>query len=159
MRFKLTLASLRPLQRVTFNCQYPLAAAIYKIIQRADESYAAFLHEQGYRHGGKTFKFFTFSDLQTPFNVESGRLVMTTNTAHVIVCFHIPDAAENFIKGLFMNQQLDIAYRQDKASFIVQQVLAEKIPHWRDESVVLQPISPVVRYDTFYNTLFNYSDV
>lgn len=144
MRFKLTLASLRPLQRITFNYQYPLAAAIYKIIQRADESYAAFLHEQGYQHGNKTFKFFTFSDLQTPFVVQSGRLVMTTNTANLIVCFHMPDAAEHFIKGLFMNQQLDIADLQDKASFTVQQVVAEKLPGMLNQSVLLQPVSPVV---------------
>ncbi len=144
MRFLLTLTSLRPFQRVTFNYQYPLSAAIYKIIQRSDEAYAAFLHEQGYPYGGKTFKFFTFSDLRTPFEPIGDRLVMKTNTAALTISFYMPDAAENFIRGLFMNQQIDIADSRDKASFIVQQVTAEKMPEISDETVLIQPMSPVV---------------
>lgn len=144
MRFLLTLTTLQPSQRLTLNYQYPLSAAIYKIINRADEAYASFLHEQGYRYGSKTFKFFTFSDLRTPFYIDGDRLVMTSNTASVIICFHVPDAAENFIKGLFMDQQLDIADSRDKATFIVQQVAAEKMPVINHTGAVLQPISPVV---------------
>jgi CRISPR-associated endoribonuclease Cas6 len=144
MRFLLHLTTLYPSQRLTLNYQYPLSAAIYKIIQRSDAAYASFLHERGYRYGGKAFKFFTFSDLRTPFYVKDDRLIMTTNTASVTVCFHIPDAAENFIRGLFMDQQLDIADSKDKATFIVQQVIAEKIPVISNTSVILQPMSPIV---------------
>jgi len=144
MRFHLTLTSSQKCQSITLNYQYPLSAAIYKIIQRADEAYAAFLHNEGYRHGGKTFKLFTFSDLRTPFDIMGDRMVMRTNTASLTICFHVPDAAENFIKGLFMNQQLDIADSRDKASFIVQQVIAEKMPELQQETVLLQPMSPVV---------------
>ena len=145
MRFTLTLAALSLSQRLTLNYQYPLSAAIYKIIQRADADYASFLHEQGYRHGGKSFKLFTFSDLRTAFDILGDRLVMKTTTASLTICFHVPDAAENFIKGLFMNQRLDIADSRDKASFTVQQVTAEKTPIITDnEQVLLQPMSPVV---------------
>jgi CRISPR-associated endoribonuclease Cas6 len=144
MRFQLTLTTLQQYQRITLNYQYPLSAAIYKIIQRADEGYATFLHQQGYSHGGKNFKLFTFSDLRTPFDIKEDRLVMRTDTAALTICFHVPDAAENFIKGLFMNQQLDIADSRDKATFIVQQVTAEKNAAIINESVLLQPISPVV---------------
>lgn len=144
MRFQLTLTTTQQSQRITLNYQYPLSAAIYKIIQRADAAYAVFLHQQGYRHGAKAFKFFTFSDLRTPFDVRGDRLVMRTNTASFTICFHVPDAAENFIKGLFMHQQLHIADSRDKASFMVQQVVAEKLPVITSEAVLLQPISPVV---------------
>jgi CRISPR-associated endoribonuclease Cas6 len=65
MRFQLTLTTLRQHQRITLNYQYPLSAAIYKIISRADEAYATFLHQQGYSHGNKSFKLFTFSDLRS----------------------------------------------------------------------------------------------
>jgi CRISPR-associated endoribonuclease Cas6 len=57
----------------------------------------------------------------------------------------MPDAAENFIKGLFMHQQLDIADNRDKATFTVQQVTVEKKPIVHsNEAVLLQPMSPVV---------------
>lgn len=145
MRFLLQLTSVRPNQRVSFNYQYPLAAAIYKIIERADEAYANFLHEDGYRHGGKTFKFFTFSDLQTPFKQQDGKMLMTTNNASFTICFQIPDAAENFIKGIFINQKIDIADSPDNASFIVNQVTAAQNPIFTDnKTVLLQPLSPIV---------------
>jgi CRISPR-associated endoribonuclease Cas6 len=144
MRFVLTLTTLHPSQRLTLNYQYPLSAAIYKIIERADKSYAAFLHQQGYSNGAKTFKFFTFSDLRTPFQIKGDRLIMQTNTASLTICFHVPDAAENFIRGLFMNQQLDIADERDKAIFIVQQVMAEQVPTIANEIALLQPMSPMV---------------
>jgi CRISPR-associated endoribonuclease Cas6 len=144
MRFQLILTTLRQSQRITLNYQYPLSSAIYKIIQRADEAYATFLHQQGYSHGGKSFKLFTFSDLRTPFDIKEDRLVMRTDTAALTICFHVPDAAENFIKGLFINQQLDIADERDKATFIVQQVISEQVPAIDNEIVLLQPMSPMV---------------
>ena len=145
MRFLLQLNSTRPNQRISFNYQYSLSAAIYKIIERADETYANFLHEDGYGTGGKSFKFFTFSDLQTPFINQGKCMQMTTDHASLKISFHVPDAAENFIKGLFLNQQLDIADSVEKASFIVGQVIAEKIPAFTDsKEIELQPISPIV---------------
>lgn len=144
MRFTLALFTPAPNQRLTLNYQYPLSAAIYKILNQADEAYAAFLHEQGYRHGGKTFKLFTFSDLRTAFEIRGDRLVMKTKTASLTICFHVPDAAAHFIRGLFMNQLLEVADSRDKASFTVQQVVAESMHQPTNGSVILQPMSPVV---------------
>ena len=145
MRFLLNLSSILPAQRITFNYQYPLSAAIYKIIHRADETYATFLHEQGYRYGNKSFKFFTFSDLQMPFVGQGNKMVMTTRNALLTICFQVPDAAENFIKGLFINQQLDIADNRDKATFIVQQVTAITTPVFSvNKAILLHPMSPIV---------------
>lgn len=77
----------------------PYPRLIYKIINRADETYATFLHEKGYQYGAKTFNLYTFSVLRTAFNIKGDQLIMRTNTAKLTVCFHGPDAAENFIKG------------------------------------------------------------
>ncbi len=159
MRFLVHLTTQSSSQRLTLNYQYPLSAAIYKIIHRSDEAYASFLHERGYLYRGKSFKFFTFSDLRTPFFIKGDRLVMTTGTASFTVCFHVPDAAENFIRGLFMDQQLQIADSRDKATFLVQQVIAEKTPVIANEAMLLQTMSPLVvgrknergNYDYTYN--------
>ncbi len=66
MRFNLRLHT-EKFSLVPFNYQYPLSAAIYKIIQSADHAFAAFLHDTGYGKGHKSFKLFTFSDIKTPF--------------------------------------------------------------------------------------------
>ncbi len=148
MRFILTLITTNPQPILTLNYQYPLSSAIYKIIQRSDEKFAAFLHNTGYGEGFKSFKFFTFSDVRTPFRIYGDRMQLLTDKAEVTICFHVPEAAENFIKGLFIHQQLDIADYKSKVSFQVQQV--ESVPSFSASSyndyvtVVLQPLSPLV---------------
>jgi CRISPR-associated endoribonuclease Cas6 len=109
MRFLLTLSAPIPLQAIPINYQYPLSAVIYKIIERADAGYAGFLHNQGYGEGLKHFKLFTFSDLKTAFRIHGDRLQLMTSQAELLVSFHLPEAATHFIKGLFLDQQIEIA--------------------------------------------------
>ena len=152
MRIKLSLlAKNRSGNVLPVNYQYPFSSAIYKTMSRADEAYAAFLHEKGYRskESLKTFKLFTFSDIHTPFTIKGDRLFMKTEEVDFMVCFHIPEAATNFIKGLFIDQQIDIADKKSKVSFVVHQV--EALPLWNipvapDEvkEVVLKPASPLI---------------
>ncbi len=151
MRLKITIETKSKGGLLPLNYQYPLSAAIYKIISWADAEYASFLHEQGYQKENslKTFKLFTFSDISTPFDIKGDRLVMKTNEASFIVCFHIPEAATSFVKGLFTDQHIDIADQKSKATFTVKQV--EALLLWEtsvtpDEikEVVLKPISPLV---------------
>jgi CRISPR-associated endoribonuclease Cas6 len=145
MRLQLSLTTNQPYAVIPANYQYPLSAAIYKIIERADSSYSAFLHNTGYALKGKRFKLFTFSDLHTPFQMRGDRMVLQDNQASVTVCFHVPFAAENFVKGLFMHQQLDIADYKSRVQFNVQQV--EMLPvntTVNNAPVLLQPLSPVV---------------
>jgi CRISPR-associated endoribonuclease Cas6 len=145
MRLKLTLQALHKPALLPFNYQYPLSAAIYKIIQSADAQFAAFLHDKGYGEGYKSFKLFTFSDIKTSFIKNGDRMQLQTGEAELIVCFYVPAAAENFIKGLFLNQHLEIADFKSKTIFSVNQV--ESLPgtysdQWHKK--LLQPLSPIV---------------
>jgi CRISPR-associated endoribonuclease Cas6 len=143
MRFRLCLQA-TPQSLLPFNYQYPLSAAIYKIIDRADKAFAAFLHNQGYGAGHKKFKLFTFSDIRTPFVRKDDRMQLLNGEAELIICFYLPLAAENFIRGLFMHQHLEIADRRSKTVFHVTQV--ESLPEGLNgqTTLLLQPLSPVV---------------
>ena len=146
MRILLTIRTEKSGSVIPVNYQYPLSAAIYKIIQKADSSYSGFLHEKGY---GKGFKLFTFSDLLTPFKIIGDRLLFQTNTAQLTICFHLPRAAENFIRGLFMSQQIVIADKTDKTVFAVQnvEVVNDGLENIDDEDfvdLILKPISPIL---------------
>lgn len=146
MKLKLILSTIKSDKTIPVNYQYPLASAIYKILQNADAEYSAFLHETGY---GKGFKLFTFSDIKCPFKLDGDRLLLLSNKIELIVCFHLPKAAETFIKGLFMSQQIDIADRKSKTSFTVEQVesLSSPLdPFQKDEEIeiLLRPLSPIV---------------
>lgn len=146
MRIQLTIRTEKAGSIIPVNYQYPLSAAIYKIIQKADSSYSAFLHEKGY---GKGFKLFSFSDLETPFKIQSDRLLLLTDAAQFTICFHLPRAAETFIKGLFMSQQIVIADKSSKTVFTVQnvEVVNDELESLTDEESVkllLRPLSPIV---------------
>lgn len=52
--------------QIPLNYQYPLSAAIYKLIATSSQEFANWLHEIGYKSGkGKPYKMFTFSKLNT----------------------------------------------------------------------------------------------
>ncbi len=151
MQFNLVLEQQQANTLLPFNYQYPLSAAIYKIIQRADADFANFLHNSGYGEGHKSFKLFTFSDLQTAFKVQGDRMQLPNNPVQLRICFHVQQAAETFVRGLFMHQQLDIADNKSKASFLVQHVEALHARLQKKNTlpkeviqVTLQPLSPVV---------------
>ena len=148
MHFLLTLSTNSSRQQLPVNYQYPLSAVIYQILQRADSNYADFLHNSGYKKEGslKTFKLFSFSDIKTPFQNTGDRLLLLTRHAELVVSFHLPQAAENFIKGIFQHQQIEIADKKSRVAFMIDQVAALPLPLAASEmqEVLLQPLSPVV---------------
>lgn len=146
MRILLTLQTDKTGSKIPVNYQYPVSAAIYKILQRADVEYSQFLHEKGY---GKGFKMFSFSDLNIPFKIIGDRLLLQSSKAEIIICFHLPRAAETFIKGLFMSQLFVIADKQSKTTFSIQnvEVIGDKLRDFKNEeqvSILLKPLSPIV---------------
>jgi CRISPR-associated endoribonuclease Cas6 len=145
-RLKLTTSCIGALLPICY--QYPLSAAIYRILDRADNEYAAFLHNKGYQKTNslKSFKLFSFSDLKTPFKILNDRLLLLSNGIELLISFHLPHAAETFIKGLFMNQEIEIADKKSRVVLSISQV--ETIPTGlsldKFQKVLLQPLSPVV---------------
>lgn len=145
MRFKVTLEKYLG-DSIPINYAYPLSSAIYRIIAKGDADYADFLHEQGY---GKGFKFFTFSQLQVPFKIEGDRLRLTASEANFQIVFHLPQAMESFVKGLFQSEKIDIADKVSKVSFRVKSVesLSDPLLQYKENEIVqvsLAPQSPVV---------------
>lgn len=135
MNFRIVISASRVPIVIPINYQYPLSAAIYKIIHNADKQYAAFLHETGY---GKGFKLFCFSDLRGKFSVEGDRLNLLGDTVSFEISFYLPEASQHFIKGLFMSQQIEIADKKSSAAFTVQRVeaLANPFHVKRDNEII-----------------------
>ncbi len=125
MRFKITLVPKTRNPIVPINYQYPLSAVVYRILAEADAEYATFLHEKGYQVGDglKRYKLFTFSDLQMRYRRKEDRMQVLSHP-ELVVSFHLPEAAQHFIKGLFSNREIDIADTKSKATFLVEQVEA-----------------------------------
>lgn len=147
MRFQLNLYNINDEKHeIPLNYQYPLSAAIYRILSKGDAAYADFLHEEGY---GKGYKFFTFSDLDLKFKRREDRMQLLSPNIELKVCFHIPEASRTFVEGLFKSEEIVIADKKSRARFVVQSVLSKPQPlkgYAENEivSIIAKPLSPIV---------------
>ncbi|QEC45838.1 CRISPR-associated Cas6 family protein [Pseudobacter ginsenosidimutans] len=146
MRFLITLTCQQTDLVIPINYQYPLSAVLYHIIARGDKDYASFLHQKGY---GKGFKLFTFSQISCPFKIEGDRLKLLSQDLNFQVAFHLPQAMEPFVKGLFQCERIDIADKKSRTSFTVKSIESlpdplQSVKELEIANIQVKPISPIV---------------
>lgn len=124
MRFRLTLrverekGTLLPL-----NYQYELSSWIYRLLNRSDSRFGAWLHERGYCGEGKNFKLFTFSHLQVPaFQVKGDRMDIRSERIGLVVSFYPMELAEPFVSGTFCGCSFVLGDRKSQIHFSVEAV-------------------------------------
>ena len=125
MRFKITFNRISKRSFLPFNYQYFISSWIYKRIGEANANFADFLHQQGYGEGNRKFKLFCFGPLDIkPYKVhkERGVLELFGQEVNLEVSFFLPQAAESFIKGLFMHQQLGLGDKINQVDFEVSRI-------------------------------------
>ncbi|PLK45899.1 CRISPR-associated endoribonuclease Cas6 [Emticicia sp. TH156] len=151
MRFRLTLKPITPRQKLTLNYNHPFSSWIYTRIKESDASYAAFLHQKGYRtqDSTKTFKHFTFSKFVVPQKakaIEKGDdyMLLSDQPIYITVSFFIDKAAEDFIIGLFNNQQISIYNKKYQADFIISSVESLPAPAFANVPLRFKATSPMV---------------
>jgi CRISPR-associated endoribonuclease Cas6 len=146
MRFKITFNRTGKQQMLPVDYQYYLSAWIYKVIGQADPGFSAFLHTKGYLSGNKPFKLFCYSPLMFGRPVlwkEKSLFEIHERHLSVNVSFHLAEAAEKFIIGLFSNQQLYIGDRFNGLDLVVSGV--ERLPELiTGETARYRALSPVV---------------
>ena len=146
MRFLIKLCGITRNAIIPINYSYPLSSALYRILEHGDTEYAAFLHEQGY---GKGFKLFSFSQINCPFKIEGDRMRLLSDELSFEVAFHLPQAMESFVRGLFQSEKIDIADSHSKAQFRVKSVegMTNPLQPFKENEIVnlqLKPLGPLV---------------
>lgn len=146
MRFRIKLEAIEGQKVIPANYQYPLSAAIYKIISKGDSEYATFLHQKGY---GKGFKFFCFSDIKCPFVIEGDRMKLQQNEVEVQVAFHLPEAMQHFVQGVFASEKINISDKKSRQDFRVKTIerVNNTLSVYKENEVIsvyTRPISPLV---------------
>ena len=135
MRFKISLRKEGGRGYLPINYQYELSSAIYRTIDRADSEFSQFLHDQGYLAFGKKFRLFTFSRLQFEgFKIikEAGRIEHFGERAEFEICFLVNRAAEEFIRGLFMDQVFVLGDKISKVSYAISSIEAVAPPLFQE---------------------------
>lgn len=146
MRFKITLNRTGRQRMLPVDYQYYLSAWIYKVIGRADPEFSSFLHTEGYTAGYKQFKLFNYSPLnfgKPTLWKEKSLFEIHTDQLFLSVSFHLAEAAEKFIIGLFNNQQVYVGDQFNGLDLVVSQV--ERLPEPDLKSTMnFRAVSPVV---------------
>ena len=128
MRFKLIIEVNKRAfgNRLPINYQYEQSAAIYRILSGADDAYASWLHDNGFRlENGKTFKFFTYSRFkigQYRILREAERLQILSDTVEWQIGFLPEKSTDKFIQGIFQNQVFEIGDTRSVVQFVVRSV-------------------------------------
>lgn len=135
MRIKLTLVPKTQQCSIPINYQYPLAAAIYKILSAASPEYADFLHQKGYLSAdGKPMKLFTFSWLFMPGARRQDDVLRANNYPACVLHISSPlieDFIQHFVVGLFENQELVIGNQHTVGRFQIQAVESLPAPEFK----------------------------
>ncbi len=119
MEIRIRLSIIRG-ETIPLNYQYAVSSWIYSAIERADKEHSHFLHNQGFRTEGRSFKMFTFSQLDLrPYKIDGNRIYLLGKEISLTVRFVVDSSLEHFIKGLFMHQLFTLGDRQSAVSFEV----------------------------------------
>lgn len=126
MRLQLHLTPIQQPSFIPMNYQYPLAAAIYKILAGIDPQYATWLHDQGYESAkGRAMKLFVFSKLFIP-QVRPRGNVLEIQTREPCGLYISSPMLNNFIQslvlGLFAHQEITIANQEVAGHFLVEAI-------------------------------------
>ena len=145
MRFCITISKEGNRSFLPINYQYELSSAIYRTIDRANSEFSRFLHERGYLAFGRNFRLFTFSRLSfDSYKVvkEAGRIEHLGTEASFEISFLMDQAAEEFIKGLFMDQVFALGDRISRVHYVVSRIDAVARPQFKEE-MVYRCLSPI----------------
>ncbi len=109
MRIKVTLHALQSATELPLNYQHAVASLIYARLSSGSLSFAAQLHDVGFRTDNRTFKLFTFSRLHIDAAHLSGnRLVLDRPRVSVQISSPVPEFIEHLKIGLANPQELKI---------------------------------------------------
>ena len=148
MRFKLIIEVNKRAfgNRLPINYQYEQSAAIYRILSGADDAYASWLHDNGFRlENGKTFKFFTYSRFkigQYRILREAERLQILSDTVEWQIGFLPEKSTDKFIQGIFQNQVFEIGDTRSVVQFVVRSVEVMPEPEYSGK-MIFSTLSPI----------------
>lgn len=114
------------------NYQYQVSSWIYRVIERADAGHSYFLHNEGFRVDGRSFKMFTFSQLDLrPYRLIGNYIQLLGNQVALTLRFLADDSLTHFVRGLFMHQQFTLISPRTSVHFEVVSVETLKMSSFK----------------------------
>lgn len=127
------------------NYQHFISAFIYKMLAQSAPEFTAWLHDQGFETNGKRYKLFTFGRLEPEkYQIDRQRqlLQLQTDTSFLIISFHVEDALQHFVQGLFQAQKFRLGDAFLGTDFAVEQIQILAAPAFQ-QSMQWRTLSPI----------------
>ena len=146
MRFKIELTATSKNRRLPLNYQYELSAATYHILACGNETYAEWLHENGFQlDNGKQFKLFTFARIQpTKYRIlrQTNQLELQSDKVEWQISFLPEKSTQRFVEGLFQKRVFEVGNRQSVVQFQVDSIEMLPSPEFTD-AMTFETLSPI----------------
>lgn len=145
MRFKLTIEVQGHEKNVLpLNYQYELSSWIYRVFNHGNPEFSAWLHDHGYTDHHKSFKLFTFSNLDVPHrHILGDRMEITSRTIGLTISMLPEEMVSHFISGIFRDQEFQLGDRISQVSLKISTIERLPDPMFPD-SLQFRSISPVL---------------
>lgn len=158
MRIKLTLQAPNDFTSIPINYQYPLSAAIYKILSVSSEEYSKYLHNKGYLGtDGKPRKLFNFSNLffkPRAMIKDQCLVIQPQSIAYIYISSPmIDDFIRNLFIGLVKIKHIYIETKNIRVAFNVMEIEALPSPEF-ESTTYFQALSPIVVKTTTKGTKY-----
>ena len=108
-----------PYQKLPINYQYLISSWIYSVLSKGDEEYASWLHKNGFKHEGKTYKHFCFSMLHpktVKIHPREKVIELVEGPSKIVISFNIDEATQHLVQGLFGDNEIQLS----SGNFLVQ---------------------------------------
>ena len=126
MRLQLKLRAVHT-DFISANYNYPLSAAIYKLLRLGSPEFSDFLHNKGYVLDDKPYKLFTFALSFREFEIVGNLIKLNVPNVNLTVSSPmIGDFIQNFLIGTFNEQKVELFADNHKSFFHISH--AEIIP-------------------------------
>ena len=122
MRLLITLHH-EPEQVLPINYSWLISSWIYRTLEKASPEFSHWLHDRGFGYQGRQYKLFTFSNLQPQryrIDRRERAFVLAEGPTQLILSFFIEEALQNFVMGLFKDQQFTLQSGRFRVEFSVQ---------------------------------------
>ena len=142
MRLLLTL-EIQNSNVLPINYNYPLSAAIYKLLKFGSTEFASFLHDIGYKLNGKTYKLFSFALVTDKIKFGSKCIYVSSKQIRLYISSPlVDDFIQNFVIGTFHQQKIEISDGEIKLVFLIRQVETLLFPQLANTSefILLSPM-------------------
>ncbi len=142
MRLKLLLKCVD--KYLTPNYNYPLSAAIYKMLKFGSPEFAEFLHDVGYVEKGKYYKLFCWALRLNRIKPQRDIFKLESPLATLIISSPLVDKfLKNVVLGAFNAQKLEIVYEGIRSTFEIQSIESLEEPVFA-KNMKFKMLSPIV---------------